>query len=369
MRWTITAACLCVVIFFIAEMGNPKGLITSAGSCRESCSQKYIDAPFTSVFDVLLNSAGTTNTTVSVLEKKPLLYFAANDDTVRLSGISREGIASLQHIDLSVSFPTLKVFNAASIPAQFAQQWQANLRVLMEVQDEDLHYVGAAAIVEAQLDDDPELERIVQVEQGWFHTYLFYNRQESGWLLAGQVSMPNNGALETPDLSLPGFAGLTTYAHGTGMGVLDNTYYTLQAGQLTECFTINKSVRSYLCGLISGPAFVLETQATPLLVNASEIFVEHTIRCNKETPQSPAVEMAFEETIAYSLLRQPDGRFLPDKPLNGFNALCIDSTCDSTYFFPEAYAYERLRVLKDRGNARQRKLLKDFEYSSTTEFR
>ena len=362
MRWAV----FLVTIVFLLSLDNERrfGHAAFVHSHRRSLSGLYLNAPCFRVFDALWNVRGA-RATVSVVEQRPFLYFIAGNDTTRLDHLDRNDIEFLQHIDFNTELQSLTIYDDQTITRQLFQTWKPNEKFLVRIDDADLNYIGTARIIRVQLDDDDEPEIIVQVEEGWYHTYLFYEAYGATWQLAGQVSIPDTRPAGDPDFSIPGMVGLTSYTHGTGIGILDNTYYTFGNGQLIECFSINSTTNMYLTGLLSDPYITLNAESNAFMVNLSEIFVGCTIAVKNGSNDSQPDELLYQEKLTYSLLRQPGGKYMPNKKIPGFNVADWTESCDSTHFYPEVYACCELEKLKKSGTSRQREVLSGFEYDST----
>ncbi len=355
------------IVFWFCVSWSPLGELAWRKGCEAAQSRRYLNGEYTSVFNGLLNRGEGMKATFSILKQKPFYYFATESDTVRLKGFNDDSFHPLNRIDFEMTFSSFDIYDEQSIRYMLNYSWEPSDRFLMEVRDETFHYVAAAKIVEAQLDFDPETERIVYVNDGWIHTYIFYEAYGSYWQHAGTVSVIDHSGYNEPDLSLPGFVALTQWSHGTYQSAIDKNYYRLLNGRLEEAFSINASAFQGIMYYIDSIHVGVTSETELVFVNASETFVEHHIKVFAYSPEQDSIEHIIkEEIVTYSLMANSEGKFLPNKTNIGFN---YDDYRDSTYFFPEAYAYEELRKMKDNGSAKQKELLKDFVYDSTATFR
>jgi hypothetical protein len=354
------------IIFWISVRFEFPEQLARGGECQVSQSGRYLNRDYTTVFAGLINKGGDIPATFSILRKYPLYYFATEYDTFRLTNFTDDSFEPLQHIDFDKTFPTLDVFNKESIRSMLSQHWDSTDRFLMEVHEDGFNYIGAGKIIEAQLDFDPEAERIVQFNNEWFHSYLFYESYGSYWQFLKAIHVYDTGGNNEPDFSLDGFIGLKVWSHGTFQSSVDKTYYRVNHGQLEAAFCVNTSAYQGMLYYTDSTWIGIRSEAELLLVNSSETLVEHAIRIYSYNHVLDSNEVFYEENVTYTLKEQAGGNFLPDKTNSGFNQ---SFNSDSTYFFPEAYAYEELRRLKENGNAKQREILKNFVHDSTATFR
>ena len=358
---------IVAIIFWLSFRLHAPGRISLGHECEENLSALYLKGPTHAFIDALWNVQGS-KTGVSIFERHPFLYLAANGDTTRLPHVFKEEMYQLHNLNYDVQFSSLDIFNVQNIVYKFYSSIQPNDRFLFYVNEPGIKYIGAAEIIEAQLDADPETERIVRTRNSLYSSYYFYDSNSYNWNFAGTVTLMDDYNCGI-DFSLEGLAGLCSMDHSYGYGQFNTEYYSLENGVLHPNFKIDGECYGYLNNDATSE-YSYHALSELTMINSDNYFVEFkVVLFNCDENLCDTCIRINEQKFTYTLSRSFGGPFRPDKENAAFTASHCAEGCDSTYFSTEAYANTEAIRLKEHGDERQKELLRNFVCDSAFAFK
>lgn len=216
--------------------------------------------------------------------------------------------------------------------------------------------ITLGAVTLAQLDDDPELERILGTSWGFEQRYNVFDNRAGIWKNIGSFGLSNSDAFREIDLSLPGHFGGDIWVHACGFGVTARQYFRILNDTVVSSLRVENSiVHNYFSSLIPEVEVYVEANSTNHISG-------NTITCNYKISLE-AISHA-DTALAYRQMETPltihydkkgdlyvlrESEFRPD-------------TATTNYFNIDIYVQKRLLYLQKNGTPNQKELLHNFKY-------